>query len=157
MMNEEMMQIAGFLETNGLRFVSLAEGSVIQVPFRSKVGGVEVYFQAQSNFMLKVSASPSLLVPEGARVDVAVAVARANMGLNCGFFEINMDSGDLWYRFQIPLQDRFPSNDLLQLSLDAARMLIDRYLPAFLSVVYGNEPAKDAVDLVESEVNRKVA
>lgn len=154
-MNEEMLRVAEFLESIELQYVSLADGSIIRVPFRSDLGAFDIYVQVQKDFMLKVSATPILLVPEGSRIDVAVGVALANMGLNCGFFEINMDSGDLWYRFHIPLQDGFPSNVLLQLAIDAGRILINRYLPAFLSIIYGNEPAKDAVALVENLVASK--
>ncbi len=149
-MNEELLRIAKYLQSSEYRFRCHEELNIIQLQLRSASGSYEIFFQVKSEFMLTVSATPSLVVPEGSRGDVAVAVNRANGSLSCGYFEINMDSGDLWFRFKIPLTDAFPSDQLLAIALTATLALTDRYLPAFLAVIYGNEPAKDAIAMVES-------
>lgn len=156
-MSEDLMRVAKFLEKSEYCFKCHSEVNIIQLQLRCANGCFEIYFQIQSDFMLTVSATPRLLVPEGARREIALAINHANLNLRCGNFEISMDSGDLWYRFKIPLMDTFPSDTMLAFAITAASTLTDRYLPAFLAIIYGNEPAKDAIASAENALASRQA
>ena len=88
-------------------------------------------------------------VPGGARPAVAETIVRANYGLRFGKLEMDYTDGELRHQVACPLIDGQLEEVLIARSLGAVLATLDRYLPAILSVVYGNELPKDAVPSVE--------
>jgi hypothetical protein len=89
-------------------------------------------------------------IPVGSRPAIAETVVRANYGLRVGKFEFDMDAGELRFQAsQIVVGDTVGESVIDRLIRTTIDML-DMYLPAFLSVVYGNELPKDAILQVES-------
>ena len=88
-------------------------------------------------------------VVEGSRPDIAVTIARANYGLNIGTFELDMDDGELSYQAALPFHPDMPVDQVLDRIVYVGISTMNRYLPAFMSVIYENEPTREAIALVE--------
>ena len=88
-------------------------------------------------------------VPEGARPSIAETIARANYGLRLGKFEMDYDDGELRFQLAHVLPGGLLDEEIISRSFSQAMTMLDRYLPAVLSVIYGNEHPKDAIRNVE--------
>ena len=89
-------------------------------------------------------------VPEGSRPAIAEAVARANYGLRVGKFEFNVDEGDLRFQASQALLSESVGESVIDRLITTTMAMLDMYLPAFLSVIYGNELPKDAIRCAEA-------
>ncbi len=91
----------------------------------------------------------SLLVPEGCRSAIAEAVVRANYGLRVGKFELDFNDGELRFQAAHIMTDDVVGEQVMDRLIVTTIGMLDTYLPAFLSVIYGNELPKDAIQCVE--------
>ena len=92
----------------------------------------------------------SVRIPQGSRSDIAEVVARANHGLRVGKFELDMDAGELRFQASQTLTDEELDAEVIDRLISTTLTMLDTYVPAVLSVVYGNELPKDAIRHVEA-------
>jgi hypothetical protein len=87
------------------------------------------------------------VIGENVRRDVAEAVVRANHGLRLGKLEFDMEDGSLTYCCaQIVTPDGVGiSEDVIDALITISLRSLDAYLPAINSIIYANEPPKDAI------------
>jgi hypothetical protein len=100
--------------------------------------------------LFQVVGHSPLRVPEGSRPAIAEAVARANFGLRVGKFEFDIDEGDLRFQASQVMIDDTVGERVIDRLISTTVAMLDMYLPAFLSVIYGNELPKDAIRCVEA-------
>jgi hypothetical protein len=91
-----------------------------------------------------------LPVPQGCRPAIAEAVTRANYGLHMGKFEMDFNDGELRFQTSQILTGATVGEDVIDRMIGVTMAMLDRYMPAFLSVIYGNELPKDAIQCVEA-------
>lgn len=149
MKTEEMQNVGEILEAMNFRYQYREETQTINLAMSSQIGTYGLTFDAHGGRVLKVSGAMNLVVPEGSRTDIALAVARANYGMMVGFFDFNVDMGDLRFRYLISLANGAPSRDQLDYAMAMVLFLLDRYVPAFMSIIYANTPAKEAISSAE--------
>ena len=89
-------------------------------------------------------------IPEGSRPAVAETITRANHRLCNGKFELDLDDGRLRFSICQVLSGAGPDHDMIERLLRLPPIMLDLYLPAVLSVIYGNELPKDAIRCVEA-------
>ena len=89
-------------------------------------------------------------VPEGARLAVAETIVRANYGLKVGKFEMDFEEGELRFQAAQILTEDSLEESVIDRLLSTTMSMLDMYLPAVLSVIYGNELPKDAIRCVEA-------
>jgi hypothetical protein len=99
--------------------------------------------------VFEIIGCPPFRVPLGARPLIAEAVARANYGLQHGKLELDFEDGELRYQVAQVLTDGRLMDTVIRRTFGAAITVLDLYLPALLSVIYGNEPPRDAICRVE--------
>ena len=107
--------------------------------------------------IFEVFGCPPFRVPVGARPASAEAVARANYGLQFGKLELDFDDGELRYQVTQVLPDERLTDAVIGRTFGAAIAVLDRYLPALLSVIYGNELPVDAVRRAEQTSDSEAA
>ena len=100
--------------------------------------------------LFQVFAHSPLRVPEGSRPAIAEAVARANYGLRVGKFEFDIDDGELRFQTSQVLTDDTVGETVIDRLFSTTVAMLDMYLPAVLSVIYGNELPKEAIRCVEA-------
>lgn len=142
-----------FFETEGLKHGVDHDPDVVTAGFRGDNLSVVVYFVLDAETrILQLFAPLPTKVPEGCRPAVAEAIVRANYGMKVGKFEMDLADGEL--RFHAA--NIFPAEDfdvmVIRRLIGAVVHTLDRYFPAIMSVIYGNEAPKDAIYHVEQLV-----
>jgi hypothetical protein len=118
--------------------------------FRGETGTYRVIAQVDDNDgLFQVFGQSNTRVPAGSRPAVAEAVVRANFGLKVGKFELDMDEGDIRFHAAHIMTYDSLEGETIQRLMGTTIAMLNMYLPAFLSVVYGNELPKDAIRHVE--------
>ncbi|TWU04598.1 YbjN domain-containing protein [Stieleria varia] len=144
----KMEQFEAYLMREELKYTRDDEREAFLLSFGGDHGSYREIIRIDDN-VLQSFVGMSVKVPEGSRIDIAVAVARANYGMKIGKFELDMNDGELRYHIAVPVDGDLPSDNVLDRLVHIGIAMADRYMPAFLAVIYGNEPAKDAIALVE--------
>jgi hypothetical protein len=86
-----------------------------------------------------------ILVPEGARRDVAEALCSINYAVTVGSFELDSRDGEIRFVVSTFLEeDRLPRS-IWQLMMGAALSTAERFTPVICSMVYCNESPKEAL------------
>ena len=104
----------------------------------------------ESARLFQVFGDAPTFIPEGSRPAVAETITRANDRLRNGKFELDLDNGRLRFSVCQVLSGAGLDHDVIERLLYSPVTMLDRYLPAVLSVIYGNEVPKDAIRCVEA-------
>ena len=147
-MSAQVDQFSAYLDRGGIRYDFDEERGLFRMAFDGKHGDIRVLIIVEDS-MLQVFTHPANKVPENHRKPIAEAITRANYGLKLGNFEMDFDDGELRYQVALPIDDELPKDDVLDHILYVGGAMIDRYVPAYLSIIYGNEDVKLAIDAAE--------
>jgi hypothetical protein len=145
-MNAAYERLCDHLTSQNIGFWSRDEDLSICTDIRGEVGTYRIFARVDAHDSLfQVFGNSPVRVPQGSRPAVAETVMRANFGLKVGKFEMDFDDGEL--RFQAA--QILPGDDLddktIQRLIGTTMSMLNVYLPAILSVIYGNELPQDAV------------
>lgn len=88
-------------------------------------------------------------VEEKQRREVAEYLTRANYGLPCGNFEMDMADGEVRYKVYVDCDHTTPSSQIIEHSLDIPIIMFQRYGDELLKVMFGMESAEEAIKIVE--------
>lgn len=138
------------LDTRELRYRADHNAGSICVDFRGEVGTYRVIATVDDeDEVFEVFGCVPVRVPEGARRSVAETLMRANHGLRFGKFEMDFGDGEIRFQMAHALTDGVLGDSVIARTFAAAVIMLDQYLPAVLSVIYGNELPEEAIRLVE--------
>ncbi|SMP77506.1 Putative sensory transduction regulator [Neorhodopirellula lusitana] len=147
-MSAQTDSFTAYLERGDIKYDLDDDRGLFRMLFDGKHGEIRVMIIVE-DAMIQVFTHPANKIPEGYRTQIAEAVTRANYGLKLGKFEMDLDDGEIRYQTALPLGDSFPCDEVLDHILYVGGAMVDRYVPAFLSIVYGNEDVKLAIDAAE--------
>ncbi len=149
-MNAAYEKLCEHLTSQNIGFWSHSEDMSICADFRGEVGTYRLYarVEADDNLFQVFGYSP-VRVPAGARPAVTETVSRANFGLKIGKFELDLDEGNLRYQAAQILPEGELDEQTIQRLIGTTIAMLNVYLPAVLSVIYGNELPIDAIRHVE--------
>ncbi|APZ93242.1 YbjN domain-containing protein [Fuerstiella marisgermanici] len=147
-MSTNMNQLLDYLQREELNVADHNEEHAF-LRFDGDSGDQKLVLSVDEGRLLQSFVYPAFRVPEGSRPDIAIAVSRANYGLKVGKFELDMNDGELRYQAALLFDGDLPADKVMDRVVYVGLSMMDRYMPAFMSVIYGNEPARDAVALVE--------
>ena len=80
---------------------------------------------------------------------VAEFITRANYGLKVGNFEMDMDDGEARFKTSIDVEKSELTRMLVSNLVYINVWTMDRYLPGILSVAYGSETPRQAINKIE--------
>jgi hypothetical protein len=154
-MNAAYEQLIHLLDEREVGYQSNEENQSIFADLRGDVGNYRVVAHVDEEAdLFQVFGYAPIRVPEGCRPSIAEAIARANYGLRIGKFELDLDDGEIrFHASQILVYDSV-GEDVIDRLIYTTMAMLDRYLPAFLSVIYGNEDPKDAIAYIEAASGR---
>ena len=145
-MNAAYEKLIQHLDEHNVRYLTGNDSQSICADFRGEVGTYRIIAQVESDHELfQVFGLAPVRVPEGCRPAIAETIARANYGLKVGKLEMDLDDGALRFQAAQILADDNLEGRVIHCLISAAMAVLDRYLPAILSVIYGNELPKDAI------------
>jgi hypothetical protein len=145
-MNAAYDKLCEYLTSQNIGFWSRSEDLSICTDFRGEVGTYRIFARVDADDSLfQVFGYSPVRVPPGSRPAIAEAVARINYGLRVGKFEMDCDEGELRFQAAQILPDDDLDEQTIQRLIGTTMSMLNIYLPAVLSVIYGNELPKDAV------------
>jgi len=149
-MNTAYEKLCEHLTSKSIGYWSQSEDMSICADFRGQVGTYRVFARiGAEDRLFQVFGNSPVRIPEGARPAIAETVARINFGLMVGKFELDYDEGSLRFQAAQILPADELDDQIIERLIGTTLSMLDNYLPAVLSVIYGNELPKDAVRHVE--------
>jgi hypothetical protein len=150
-MNAAYEKLIQHLDEHGVNYLTRGDNQSICADFRGEVGTYRIIAAIDSDDdLFQVFGFAPVRAPEGSRPAVAETVARANYGLKVGKFEMDLDDGELRFQVAQILTDDNLEDEVIRRLIGTTMAMLDMYLPAVLSVIYGNELPKDAIRFVEA-------
>ncbi|MHB0958865.1 MAG: YbjN domain-containing protein [Pirellulaceae bacterium] len=149
-MNLAYERLVQHLDNRDVRYRAHDDAGVICVDFQGDVGTYRVVASVDKDGELfEVLGCAPVRVPEGARPSIAETIVRANYGLRIGKWEMDYEDGEIRYQVAHSLVEGLLEESIIARSFGAVMAALDRYLPAVLSVIYGNELPRDAIRSAE--------
>lgn len=150
-MHDVYEQLISLLDERDIPYLSNDESRSVRTDLRGEVALYRVCAQADTEAeVFQVFGYSPLRVPQGCRPAIAEAVVRANYGLRVGRFDLDVDDGQLLFHASQILVDETLCKEAIDRLIGTTMHMLDMYLPAFLSVIYGNEMPEDAIRHVEA-------
>ncbi len=147
----EILDVAiSFFQQDDWPVAELEEQPFLRTAFQGTSGHWTCYGQAreeQSQFAF-YSVCP-VNVPEGRRLTVAEFLTRANCGLVIGNFEMEWDDGEVRYKTSIDVSGDRLTPALVKQMVYTNVLMMDRYLPGIMEVIYGNVLPAEAMAKIE--------
>jgi hypothetical protein len=138
--------VVSFFEGENWSFTPLETEPTLRLAFQGDNGQWTCYAKAreeQGQFIF-YSLSP-ITVPPAKRPAVAEFILRANYGLVIGNFEMHFDEGSFRFKSALLVDPDHLNPDHLRQAIYFNVMLMDKFLPGFMEVIYGNVSPAEAV------------
>ena len=149
-MNATYERLISLLDEREVRYSNNDDNQSVWADLRGEVAMYRVVAHVDEEAELfQVFGYAPIRIPEGSRPAIAETVARANYGLRVGKFEFDVDQGEVRFQASQVLTDDGVGDGVIDRLITATMAMLDMYLPAVLSVIYGNELPKDAIRCVE--------
>ena len=144
--------IANFFKEDEWEFSQLEGQPILQMGFTGDNGNCMCQAQAVENEeaaqFLFYSVCP-VKVPEDRLLAVAQFLTRANYGIVIGNFELDLDDGEIRYKTSIDVKDDRLSSALCKQLVYTNLVMMDRYLPGIMAVIYGGLSPEGAIAQIE--------
>jgi hypothetical protein len=149
-MNAAYEKLIQHLDEHNVRYLTSTDNRSICADFSGEVGMYRIVATVDAeDSLFQVFGHSPVRVPKGSRSAVAQTLIRANYGLKVGKFEMDYDDGDLRFQVAQILPDDNLEDETIRRLLGTVIAMLNSYLPAILSVIYGNELPEDAILCVE--------
>jgi hypothetical protein len=150
-MNAAYERLVQHLNERDVRYRANGDAGIVSTSIKGDVGTYRfMALVGKSGDLFQVYGQSPVSVPVGARPAIAEAIARANFSLRIGQFELDCDDGELSFYIAHILHGDLLEDEVIERMFVTSISMLNRYLPAFLSVIYGNELPKDAIQHVET-------
>lgn len=144
--------ITRFFEDDDWAFQRLENAPVLSMGFTGKSGKWMCFAQArelQHQFVF-YSVCP-INVPVERLHTAAEFIARANYGMIIGNFELDYDDGEIRYKTSIDVEGDTLTPALIKQMVYANVIIMDRYLPGLLKVIFGSATPLEIIADIEDE------
>jgi hypothetical protein len=145
-----------FLRRDGWKFTVLKEGIAV-LSFRGTAGTWQCFtcVDEAKGWLSFFSIFPAN-VPSAKRSDVAEYLTRANYGLVIGNFEMDYDDGEVRFKTSIDVEGGELTSVMVENVVRTNLVLMDRYFPGLMGVLYGDRDPADAIEEVEGRAPRSL-
>ncbi|MEQ8673649.1 MAG: YbjN domain-containing protein [Aggregatilineales bacterium] len=142
-----------FFEEDDWSFHPMEDIPVLSMSFTGKSGKWMCYAQAreeQQQFVF-YSICP-MNVPEERRLHTSEFITRANYGMIIGNFEMDYVDGEVRYKTSIDVEGDDLSFALIKQMVYANVIIMDRYLPGLMQVIFGSSSPLEVIQNIEVEL-----
>ncbi len=145
-MSSIFANICRFLDEDDWHYRVLQDNAIIKFGVQGEHADFQCFadVKAERNICLLYVVAPNR-VPQSRRQAVAEFVARANYGLILGCFELDMEDGEVRYRYGVDVEDSELSPAMAKNMIYSAISTMDRYYQGLMAVAYGNVDPKVAI------------
>ena len=137
---EILHQVCDFMDADKLFYQVRDDAPVIRTGFRGDAAAFDIMIMASAiPPVLGIYVNIPVVVPEPRRAAMAETVARANLGLCLGCFDLDMSTGQLAFRTTMPIPEATITHGQFRHLLGSATVVVDGYFPAFVRLLYGDD------------------
>jgi hypothetical protein len=131
-------------------FNTAGDQPILQMGFQGENGNWLCYVEAREEFeqFAFYSVCPAN-APEGRRQAAAEFLTRVNYGLVIGNFEMDLDDGEIRYKTSLDVGDTELNVPLVKNAVYMNVLMMDRYLPGIMAIIYGGVAPAEALAQVE--------
>jgi hypothetical protein len=143
--------VAQFLTEDDWKFRKVEDQPVLTLGFKGENGSWRCFAQSkeeQERFIF-YSVMESNVPPE-TRDAVGEFITRANYGMIIGNLEMDYNDGEVRYKTSIDIEGGELTPGMIKSLIYVNVMMMDRYLPGIMSVIYAGTDPAEAVAKVES-------
>lgn len=139
-----------FFREDDWHFRQLEGRPILQLGFAGDNGSWTCYAQAQEDKQRFIFYSVlDSKVPPQKRAAVAEYLTRANYGLVLGNFEMDFSDGEVRYKTSVDVEGGQLTTGMVKTMVYTNVLMMDRYLPGIMNVVYGGVSPADAIAQIE--------
>ncbi len=142
--------VVDYLNEDEWRYHVVRDDVALMLAFRGESGSWQCYgtVDEDKQWFTFYSILPSN-VPEEKRTEVAEFITRANYGLVIGNFEMDWEDGEVRYKTSVDVEGGELTPKMVENVIRANWMMMDRYFPGLMAVLYADRDPADAVAEVE--------
>lgn len=108
--------------------------------------GIDYQIHIEKNDYIVYAYSPIGIHDHVMMVKMNEYISRANYGIRPGNFEIDMDHGELRYKYYVCCEgNMIPNNGIIEESINVPGVMFRRYIPGAIGVLFQNESPADMV------------
>jgi len=147
---QALKTVGDFLQEDGWNPQFIEEKEAYKINFESEHGLGMAYAQILTDleqFLFYVMMP--FKIPEELRNTIAEFITRANYGLRVGNFEMDYEDGEVRYKTCIDFGREILTKGYIKNAAYPALKTMERYVPGFLSVVYGGQTPEEALAVLE--------
>jgi hypothetical protein len=150
-MNVACQRLIQHLDQRQINYAVCSDNQSIASYIFGSIGDYRLLVQApDESDLLQLFGFAPIRVPIGARPDIAEVLARINHQLRVGKFTLDFESGDLAFHMGQLLGEDGINADAVDWMICTTLAVMDKFLPAMLSVIYSNERPEEAVRRVSA-------
>lgn len=141
-----------FFNEDDWKFRQLEGKPILSMGFKGDNGTWMCYAQAKDDRDQFVFYSVmESNVPVDKRPAVAEFLTRANYGLTLGNFEMDFADGEIRYKTSVDVEGGQLTTRMIKTLVYVNVLMMDKYLPGIMSVIYAGTPPAEAVAKVEQQ------
>lgn len=140
-----------FFQEDKWNFTRVQDEPVLSMGVSGKNGKWRCYAKAreeQGQFLFYSICETT--VPDDKHAEIAEFLTRANYALVIGNFEMNYNDGEIRYRTSVDVEGDRLNAVLIKNVVYANVVMMDRYLPGILSVIFGGMSPEKAIQMIEN-------
>jgi len=138
-----------FFREDEWKFLQVEGKPILQMGFSGENGRWMCYAQAHGDKRFIFYSVMESKVPANKRQAVAEYLTRANYGLILGNFEMDFADGEVRYKTSIDVEGGQLAPQMIRNMVYTNVLMMDRYLPGIMNVVYAGTSPSDAIAQVE--------
>jgi len=141
-----------FFTEDDWKFHQLEGKPILSMAFKGDSGSWMCYAQAreeQQQFVFYSVMESN--VPADRRQAVAEFLTRANYGLTLGNFEMDFTDGEVRYKTSVDVEGGELTKQMVKTLVYVNVLMMDKYLPGIMSVIYAGTSPADAVARIEQK------
>ena len=150
-MNVAYEKLVEHLDQREINYVANSDSQSVSTDVVGEIADykIVVHVPDETDLFQLVGYSP-VRVPPGARSSIVEVIARANHHLRIGKLTLDFHTGELKFQIGQILTNVGLDAETVDWMICTTMAVLDKYLPAILSVIYGNEAPEEAVRRVEA-------
>lgn len=144
--------VTAYFQAEKWSFEKVADRPVLRLPFQGDNGKWTCYAQVRVAVGLEQFLFYSVMplnTPEPKRQAIAEFITRANYGMALGNFELDFSDGEVRYKTSIDATHIDLTPALIRPMVVTNYLMMDKYFPGLMSVIYANVSPAEAVKQIE--------
>ena len=145
-----MDAVKAFFTADNWAYEEIKGRNIIKMRFSGENANWSCYAQVrEEQERLMFYSTLETKAPEEKQLALAEYITRANFGLLIGNFEMDFSDGEIRFKTSVDLEDSILTRKFIQNLVYMNVLMMDKYLPGIMSVIYANMAPDQAIAQIE--------